>query len=82
MKTKSFGTPPAIAGTIAAVRAVSASIYLNPPSTVQAHALDRERMRNLQQIDFAVKAYYRNHRILPDRLDPVENRDSLSARSN
>jgi hypothetical protein len=33
-------------------------------------------------MDFAIKAYYRNHHVLPDRLDVVENKASLSARSN
>ena len=59
MNTKSFGRLLAIAGAIAAVAAVSVSIYLNPPSAVKGHALDQERMQGLQQIDFAIKAYYR-----------------------
>jgi hypothetical protein len=82
MKTKSFGKLLAIAGAVAAVIAVSVSIYLNPPSAVKAHALDQERLQGLQQMDFAIKAYYHNHQALPDRLDVAENEDGLSARSN
>lgn len=82
MKTKSFGKPLAIAGAIAAIVSVSYSIYLNPPSVVKAHSLDQQRLQSLQQIDFAIKTYYRNHQALPDRLDAVENRNGLSERSN
>ncbi|MFZ0392968.1 MAG: hypothetical protein WCF17_15920 [Terracidiphilus sp.] len=82
MNTKSLGRLLAIAGSIAAVAAVTVSIYLNPPSAVKAHALDQERLQGLQQIDFAIKAYYRSHQVLPDRLDAVENKDGLSALSN
>jgi hypothetical protein len=82
MKTASFGRFLAIAGAIAAVTAVCASIYLNPPSAVKARELDQNRLRSLQQIDMAIKAYYHNHQVLPDRLDAVENKDGLSARSD
>jgi hypothetical protein len=82
MTTNSFGKVLAVAGAITAVFAVSVSIYLNPPSAVKAYALDKQRLQSLQQIDFAIKAYYRNHNALPDRLDVVENRTGLSARSN
>jgi hypothetical protein len=82
MKTKSLGKVLAIAGAVAAIGAVSVSIYLNPPSDVKAHALDRERMQSLQRIDLAIKAYYRNHQGLPDRLDLIENSNGLSAKSN
>jgi hypothetical protein len=81
MKTKSFGKLLAIAGAIAAVIAVSVSIYLNPPSAVKAHAFDQQRMQSLQQIDIAIKNYYHNHRALPDRLDALESTGGLSARS-
>jgi hypothetical protein len=82
MKTKSFGKPLAITGAIAAIASVSYSIYLNPPSTVKAHSLDQQRLQSLQQIDFAIKTYYRNHQALPDRLDTVEIGNGLSERSN
>lgn len=82
MRTKSFGKPLAIAGTTVVVAAVCVSIYLNPPATVKAHALDQQRMQGLQQIDFAVKNYYRSQKVLPDRLDAIENKDGLSAHSN
>lgn len=82
MKTKPFGMLLAVAGAITAVAAVSASIYLNPPSAVKAHALDQERLQALQRIDLAVKAYYRNHHTLPASLDGVEDNGGLSAPSN
>jgi hypothetical protein len=82
MKTNFFGKLLAIAGAIAAVTAVSVSIYLNPPSAVKAHALDQQRLQNLQQIDFAIRGYYRTHQVLPDRLDVIENMNGLSSRSN
>jgi hypothetical protein len=82
MRTQSFGKLLAIAGAIASVTAVSVSIYLNPPSAVKAHALDRERMQSLQQIDFTIRAYYHNHQGLPARLDLIENKNGLSAQSN
>jgi hypothetical protein len=82
MKTKFFGKLLAIAGAIAALAAVSVSIYLNPPSAVKAHALDQERLQGLQQIDFAIKGYYRTHQVLPDRLDVIENVNGLSALSS
>ncbi len=82
MNTKSLGRLLAIAGAIAAVAAVSVSIYLNPPSAVKAHALDQERLQGLQQIDSAIKAYYRRHQVLPDGLDAVESKNGLSARPN
>jgi hypothetical protein len=81
MKTTSLGRFLAIAGTIAAVTAVCVSIYLNPPSAVKAHELDQDRLQGLQQIDMAIKAYYRDHQALPDQLDVIENKDGLSARS-
>jgi len=82
MRTKSFGRLLAIAGAIASVTAVSVSICLNPPSAVKAHALDRERMQSLQQIDLTIRAYYHNHQGLPERLDLIENKNGLSAQSN
>jgi hypothetical protein len=82
MKTKLFGKVLAVAGAIAALAAASISIYMNPPSAVKGHAQDDERLQGLQQIDFAVKAYYRNHQALPDRLDAVENGNGLTSRSN
>lgn len=82
MKTKFLGRILAIAGAIAALAAVSVSIYLNPPSAVKAHALDQERLQGLQQIDFAIKGYYRAHQVLPDRLNVIENMNGLSSRSN
>ena len=82
MNTKSLGRLLAIAGAIAAVAAVSVSIYLNPPSMVKAHALDLQRMQGLQEINNAVKTHYRNHQALPERLDAIENTDGLSERSN
>lgn len=50
-----------VAGAIAAVAAVSVSIYLNPPSAVKAQALDDRRMRALEQMNFAIRNYYRAH---------------------
>ncbi len=82
MKTNSFGKLLAIAGAIAAAATVCVSIYLNPPSAVKAHSLDRERLQTLQQIDMAIRAYYHNHQVLPDRLDSIENKYGLSSRSN
>ena len=82
MKTKLFGKILAIAGAIVAVAAISVSIYLNPPSAAKAQALDQQRLQGLQQIDFAVKAYYKSHQTLPDRLDTIRNSGGLSARSN
>ena len=82
MKTNLFGKLLAIAGAIAAVIAVSVSIYLNPPSAVKAHELDRERLQSLQQIDFAIKNYYHNHQALPDRLDAVESTGGFAGQSN
>jgi outer membrane biogenesis lipoprotein LolB len=82
MKTNFSGKILAIAGAIAALLAVCVSIYLNPPSAVKARALDQKRLQSLQQIDFAVKAYYRNHQVLPGRLDAIENKDGLSAQTN
>lgn len=82
MKTKGFGKPLAIAGAITAVVAVCVSIYLDPPSAVKARSLDRQRLQGLQQVDFAIKGYYRDHQALPDRLDVIENMNGLSSRSN
>jgi hypothetical protein len=79
LKTSSFGKHLAIAGTITAIIAVCVSIYLNPPSAVRAHTLDQERLQNINQIDFAVKAYYHDHQYLPDRLDTIE---AMNARQN
>ena len=81
MRTKLFGTILASTGAIVAVTAVSYSIYLNPPSTAKAHALDQQRLQGLQQIDNAVKAYYRANHALPDRLDAIRNYDGLNAHS-
>lgn len=82
MKVKILGKVLAIAGGLAAITAVCVSIYLNPPSTARAHALDRERLQSLQQIDLAVRAYYRNYRVLPDHLDAIDNKNGLAAHSN
>jgi len=82
MKTKSFGKLLAIAGAITAIIAVGISIYLNPPSTVRAHEVDQQRLQSIQQMDFAIKAYYRNHQALPDRLDAAQDVNGLSRRSN
>jgi type II secretory pathway pseudopilin PulG len=82
MKIDTFGRFLAVVGVVTAVAAVSVSIYLNPPSAVKAHSLDRERLQSLQQIDVAIKAYYRNHKVLPDRLDAAENQNSLTAQPN
>lgn len=82
MTTKFFGKLLAIAGAIAAITAVCVSIYLNPPSAVKAHALDQKRLQSLQQIDIAIKAYYHNYQVLPDRFDAIENKNSLSTWSN
>lgn len=81
MTTKSFGKLLAIAGVIAAIGAVSASIYLNPPSAVKARELDQKRLQSLRQLDFAIKAYYHNHRSLPDKLSAIENLEGLSGGS-
>jgi hypothetical protein len=80
MTTKVFGKLVAVAGAIAAIAAVYVSIKLNPPSAIKAQALDQERLQGLQQIDFAVRAYYREHKTLPDSLEGIENKDGLSAR--
>lgn len=82
MRTKSFGMLLAVAGAIAAVAVVSVSIYLDPPSVVKAHELDQKRLQTLQQIDFAVKAYYRSHQALPSRLEVLEDNGGLTAHSN
>ena len=82
MKTRWFGKLLAIAGTVASVIAVSVSIYLNPPSVVKAHELDQRRLQGLQQMDFAIKGYYRAHQALPVQLDAIGNNNGLSARSN
>ena len=82
MKTSAFGKLLAAAGAIAAVAAVCVSIKLDPPSLFKARALDRERLEGLRQIDSAIRAYYRDHKTLPERLDVVENRGGLSARSS
>lgn len=81
MTTQSFGKLIAIAGTLAAVAAVSVSIYLNPPSAVKAHELDQKRLQSLQQLDFAVKAYYRSRHSLPDTLNAIENPSGLTGGS-
>ena len=77
-----FGRLVAVAGALAAAAAVCVSIQLNPPSAFKAQALDRERLQSLQQINFAVKAYYREQKALPDNLEAIENKDGLSARWN
>jgi hypothetical protein len=71
----------AIAGAVAAVAAVCVSISLNPPSAVKAQALDQQRLQGMQQMDFAIKAYYRTHQALPDRIGSLEN-SGLMDRSN
>jgi len=82
MNTKFFGKLLAISAAIAALAAVCVSIYLNPPSEVRANTLDQQRLQGLQQIDFAIRAYYRDHHALPDRLDALENQNGLLARPN
>ncbi|MGD0913418.1 MAG: hypothetical protein ABR928_16115 [Terracidiphilus sp.] len=81
MSTKNFGTILAIAGAVAAVAAVCFSISLNPPSAVKAQALDQQRLQGMQQMDFAIKAYYRTHQALPDQIGALEN-NGLMDRSN
>jgi len=82
MTTNFFGKILAMGGAIAAVAAVCVSINLNPPSAVKAYALDQERLQSLQQIDFAIKTFYRNHHALPERFDAIANSNGLAARSN
>jgi type II secretory pathway pseudopilin PulG len=82
MNTKFSGKLLAISGAIAALAAVCVSIYLNPPSEVRANTLDQQRLQGLQQIDFAIRAYYRDHHALPDRLDALDNQNGLLARPN
>jgi len=81
MSAKPFGTILAIAGAVAAVAAVCVSISLNPPSAVKAQALDQQRLQGMQQMDYAIKAYYRTHQALPDRIGALEN-NGLMDRSN
>ena len=81
MNTKHLGRILAIAGAVAAVAAVCVSIFLNPPSAVKAQALDQQRLQGMQQMDFAIKAYYRTHQVLPDRIGTLEN-NGLMDRSN
>ena len=82
MKTRAYGKLLAIAGAVTAVVAVGVSIYINPPSSVRAHALDQERLQGLQRMDLAIKAFYRTHQLLPERLDAIRNNNDLSAGSN
>ena len=69
-----------IAGAAAAAAAVSISIYLNPPSAVRAHTLDDQRMRALQQMNFAIRNYYRAHQALPQTIGDIEKHNGLSPR--
>jgi type II secretory pathway pseudopilin PulG len=80
MTTRLFGKVLVVAGAVAAVAAVSVSVYLNPPSAVKAQALDDQRMQALQQINFAIRSYYHEHQALPHSIADVENNSGLSPR--
>jgi hypothetical protein len=78
MTTRLLGKVLVVAGAVAAVAAVSVSIYLNPPSVVKAHALDDRRMQALQQMSIAIRNYYHEHQALPQTIGDIENHNGLS----
>jgi hypothetical protein len=62
----------AIGTALAAVLAVSTSLWLDSPTANRARAMDTERMRRLGLITAAINTYFVSHKTLPSDLEALD----------
>jgi hypothetical protein len=71
-----------ILAALVAVAAVSASIWLNPPSENRARSLDRERLAGLKLTETAICKYYDIHHSLPADLKALDSEKNQPIQAN
>lgn len=62
-----------ILAALAAVAAVTTSIWLNPPSENRARSLDQKRLQGLKLTEDAIIKYYDIHHALPADLRALDS---------
>jgi hypothetical protein len=78
----SRGKVLSILAALAAVAAVSTSIWLNPPSEIKAQSLDRERLSGLRTTEFAIKRYFDVQHALPPDLKALDSERNQPIQAN